>query len=390
MKERILELLKEIRAYHFSITSDPQGITNPKENFNIFKILGVQSRETRLHSALIAELLNPKGSHGLKNEPLKIFVKSFGREIKDLFNYEKGDVKTEVFIGKIKDNITGGRIDILIRDNLNTIIIENKIYAGDQENQLLRYKRAYQPKDTLILYLTLDGHEASSISTNNEMQSGIDYFCLSYKEDIVYWLEECKKIPQISPCVYETIQQYLNLIDDLTNTEMTAIRNNELLEILENNITESQEILINSSEFLLYLIEKYIYEPLKNWATQNGLECENQLNKNKNYSGIVFYKPEWQKQLKLEFGGRQFKDLYYGACWRLEPKIEDKNYAFPNFNPNHINNGWPYGWQSAEHFRNLGFENLIDIKNNIVSDYYIECLEGMVKAISENPKIYKM
>lgn len=33
------------------------------ENFNVFKILKLESSEVRMHSAFIAELLNPKGSH---------------------------------------------------------------------------------------------------------------------------------------------------------------------------------------------------------------------------------------------------------------------------------------------------------------------------------------
>jgi len=35
------------------------------ENFNIFTVMGMQSNEVKTHSAIIGELLNPKGSHGL-------------------------------------------------------------------------------------------------------------------------------------------------------------------------------------------------------------------------------------------------------------------------------------------------------------------------------------
>ena len=41
------------------------------EEFNIFSILNVQSQEVRLHSKIIAELLNIKGSHGMKDIFLK-------------------------------------------------------------------------------------------------------------------------------------------------------------------------------------------------------------------------------------------------------------------------------------------------------------------------------
>ena len=33
--------------------------------FNVFNTIGLWSEEVRLHSKFIAELLNPKGSHGL-------------------------------------------------------------------------------------------------------------------------------------------------------------------------------------------------------------------------------------------------------------------------------------------------------------------------------------
>ena len=39
------------------------------ENFNIFEVLGLTTNEVRTHSAFIAELLNPKGSHD-QNEVL--------------------------------------------------------------------------------------------------------------------------------------------------------------------------------------------------------------------------------------------------------------------------------------------------------------------------------
>ena len=59
---------------------------------------------------------------------------------------------------------TGGRIDIILEDGEHAIIIENKIYATDQHHQLLRYNNYGKqrfPKGFKLIYLTLDGHEAS-------------------------------------------------------------------------------------------------------------------------------------------------------------------------------------------------------------------------------------
>ena len=44
------------------------------EYFNMFEILGVSKNEVHLHSAFIADLLNPKSKHGLSDTCLKCFI----------------------------------------------------------------------------------------------------------------------------------------------------------------------------------------------------------------------------------------------------------------------------------------------------------------------------
>ena len=125
--------------------------------FNMFKICGVNHIEPT-HSAIIAEFLNPNGTHGLKSKLLECFIEMLGDKfnIKD-FNSSRASVETEHYTGD-------GRIDILIEDNQHkAIIIENEIYAPDQSEQLKRYDRYAQQQyknGYQILYLTLDGQEA--------------------------------------------------------------------------------------------------------------------------------------------------------------------------------------------------------------------------------------
>ena len=51
-------------------------------NFNIFNILDVSSKEVKLHSNFLAEMLNPKGSHMQGDTFLKLFLKGIEKEIK--------------------------------------------------------------------------------------------------------------------------------------------------------------------------------------------------------------------------------------------------------------------------------------------------------------------
>ena len=77
------------------------------------------------------------------------------------------------------------------------IIIENKIYAYDQEEQLFKYynkiiSENYKKENIFIYYLTLDGREPSLNSIQN-LVIGKDIRCISYKEEILEWIKHCMK-----------------------------------------------------------------------------------------------------------------------------------------------------------------------------------------------------
>ena len=44
------------------------------ETFNVFSILGMESRENETHSAFLSELLNPNGSHLMGDVFLRVFL----------------------------------------------------------------------------------------------------------------------------------------------------------------------------------------------------------------------------------------------------------------------------------------------------------------------------
>ena len=185
------------------------------ECFNIFQILGVATSEVRLHSAFLAELLNPCASHGMGAKFLSSFLDTVIRRENVLFEFDvdSANVYDEYNVGNITDDYTeGGRIDLLVQDkNKQTIIIENKIYAGDQHCQMFRYnqfaKKDLQLADNQLrlLYLTLNGDEPSKDSLNDD---DFKYFRISYRDDILPWLECCLSIAALKPMVRETIFQY--------------------------------------------------------------------------------------------------------------------------------------------------------------------------------------
>ena len=159
--------------------------------FNVFSALNMCSDEVRLHSRLLATLLNPKANHGLENEFLKLFLIALGLP-EDYITYCKEQI-VERPIGEVTE-ATGGRIDIILEDRGHAVIIENKIYAGDQPNQLLRYHnygvKTFGENNFKLVYLTLYGNKSSPDSLGGE---NFEFIKFSYAQDVLKLLKKLMK-----------------------------------------------------------------------------------------------------------------------------------------------------------------------------------------------------
>lgn len=293
------ELLKEVSKIVVEEKTQQEEKRKRGENFNIFKVLGLSTSEVRLHSAFLAELLKPDGDHGLGTRFLSSFLDLVIKPIEGLkefeFDVESAKVTSEFHIGSIsKDGTKGGRIDILLKDkNGHLIIIENKIDAGDQPMQLLRYynyainerKTDYENQYFCILYLTKEGYAPSNISLginseeNSEpnekaLKTKVKYECISYREDIRKWLDECIRTAVLHPAIRETIQQYkINLFQILNNMEKENYE--KMIEILtsSNNIDTTMVILKKASDIYKQIRKKFVYN-LKAFTESVGLNLD--------------------------------------------------------------------------------------------------------------------
>lgn len=222
---KLIQLFNDI---HLLIEKYEQIRKEKGDNYNLFQVINMTSDETRVHSAMIADLLNPEGLHQMGDIFLKLFIRKLEELFKLELNLDYGDAKIvcEKYIGlKTKDKEgkdIGGRIDIYISDNTNHIAIENKIYATDQENQLLRYHNYLESiagENKLLLYLSLYGeiNDLEKTTGNNQIKEGEDFFTISYSEFILNWLEECRTKAIDKPLIREGITHYRNLIKILTH-----------------------------------------------------------------------------------------------------------------------------------------------------------------------------
>lgn len=225
MEKELQQLL-----YKVDIIRLRQQLRPASDRFNIFSILRQESDEVNLHSRFLHELLNPKGSHGLGPKFLHLFATVC--ENFPVLNDENVQVLRE-----------HANIDILIQDNQHAVVIENKIYAGDQHEQLKRYHeytaKAYR-KPTLF-YLTLDGKAPSDWST-----AGLDapVHLISYAGEIDQWLTACIKESAAVPSVRETLIQYQNLVHQLTGNDMNELEKTDVLSLMAQDDNAERAMII--------------------------------------------------------------------------------------------------------------------------------------------------
>lgn len=326
------------------------------ENYNLFSILRIEASELK-HSALIANLLDPKGSHGCGDAFLRAF---FEIALKGTaYPFESStppDSCTERDTGPIAGD-TGGRIDILVKSSHYGLIIENKIYAGDQDKQLTRYdnygKKTFGADRYLLVYLTLFGSEASEGSTAKGNAKEVDYLCLSYAEDILRWLEQCVRLADNKPLVRESLNQYIRTIKQLTYQDMNQENIQKIIDLAVDH-PEVVDILSSKRGAIAQGIrEKYIFPKLEEYAKKKGCIFINKTDSNK-LSEIRIQKDGWDGYIIIssESGkGPRWTNVWIGVKDNRPSEIKSPSQAQTD-----EGNGmkWkylnPYNWESPENF----------------------------------------
>ena len=147
---------------------DLQRLEDLLAEFNLFDVLKIERRESQ-HSALLAWLLDPRGSHGLRDYFLRRFfslaaAESHDRQIAGVTPLDVDGWKlSNVEVATERHNI-----DVLIIDETDGLVcfIENKIGSAEHSDQLSRYldtvSHEYDGLTPLPIFLTPEGLEPES------------------------------------------------------------------------------------------------------------------------------------------------------------------------------------------------------------------------------------
>ena len=182
------------------IEHDRQALAVVNPNLNVWEAVNIARSELK-HCSFLRWLLDPKGSHYQGDLFLKRFIERFGESFpgeipKDELSSCK--VKSEDFYHGV------GRVDISITGRSFIIIIEAKIDAGEQEEQIARYeqlKSQYSHKNVVIVFLTKDGRKPTSGKPHLRIPP-----CIKWKdigEICKEFVKECK-----NPWLAELVRQY--------------------------------------------------------------------------------------------------------------------------------------------------------------------------------------
>ena len=285
------------------------------EKFNVFSLLGREDDEVHTHSAILADLLNPKGTHGQGSVFARLFLERL-----DIENLH--DDLDDASVTKEKDAGAYGRIDILFETKNTCLVIENKIHADDQSKQLERYHnyvKTKRVKTTNVIYLTLSGSDPSEYAFGSLGSKDRERIRrLSYKSDIVDWLDACIKEVARVPQVRELLIQYQNLLRKLTgslNRNLTM----ELKELLRYKQGEAYNfelfpLVEEAMKALCVEVEWNFWQDLLKRLTRNS-ERDWSLNR------VQLYKDASENAVKGAYENKQNK-WHYGWTFRVCPKTE--------------------------------------------------------------------
>jgi hypothetical protein len=203
-------------------------------HFNVFTTLLKAGDEVRLHTRFLFMLLNEKGKHDCE----RLFIELFCDVLSELgainhageafvFPTSDGGVAgfglKEFFRGLKADKIIHanneeargdyGRFDLYFEYENHIVLIENKVWAREQDEQVEKYakflKEQKPGKKALLLYLTLDGKEAQTAAKQ-------PYARISYSSHILAWLDKCLQATYAFVNINQTIQQYKQVVERLT------------------------------------------------------------------------------------------------------------------------------------------------------------------------------
>jgi PD-(D/E)XK nuclease superfamily len=289
--------------------------------FNCFDY--IYPDEMRL-SEIFADLLNPKGKHSQGQSFLFAFLRRIGLE--QWCNGKEIQVSTEVL------TLNNRRFDIEIKWEDRKLVIENKPWAEDQDNQLSDYiedLRKGKLNHWHLVYLSGTGQEPSNNSISEkvliEYKKAGNITLADYENLVLPWLDECRSI-----CESERFRWFLGELKFYVLAEFKGEHDMQERQAVKEQVLKNPESLKAALEIssamtdikqeLLKVFERQLQERVK----KLGWSIEWYGSYWKRYTGFnLTIMPKQRYQLTFQFEKAPLNDLHFGMS-KIGEKLPDK------------------------------------------------------------------
>ncbi len=184
---------------------------------NIAEIMNRHHLENQ-HSNVLSFLIDPKEKHNHKE---------YGELFLSLLKERGLKLQGNRILSVTREDSTdeARRMDLFIETDSDSIILENKVCAGDQDFQIEDYLTYVEnltetSENVFVVYLTISGKDPSekSISTEKlqELKDQKRFINLSYSKDILNWLLELKTKNE-EDILRAGIIQYIDVVKAISN-----------------------------------------------------------------------------------------------------------------------------------------------------------------------------
>lgn len=330
-------------------------------DFNPYLQMWSESNEVKLHSSLISGFLDPRNNHYQGDVFLETFLECVG--LREWF----GNASNARVYKEYKN------IDVYITNGERHIIVENKIWAEDQDRQIERYIEIMakeQSKDSnddmessetessesetpqeqsasydniAVLYLAPDERKPSKDSLGKwEIQGDylvdrqgnqVRFKAITYKNEILKWIENSQAKVGCITHLNSALYFYKDVVQIVTKTKENTMSVEKFL--TQGNMQENMEIVFEILKNHESILDRYYNEIISKYKKEiedNGFEVVKANIGDKNddwgWSGIWYpyiIKPKDCGKNYIGFGIQCEKKRYisYTLCVRLFGKYTD-------------------------------------------------------------------
>lgn len=371
---------------------------NIEKTFNIFSTISDQYQKENLHSDIIRAILGQDCDCFKSEYIMKEFLKFIGLKSDEIFSNISSLVVQREYSTLTNNDNDKGRVDLLIYDDTNAIIIENKINgAPDMDNQLAKYYEQLNnegKKVLKIVYLTLNDSEGPKnlgqygksyqkyLKNIKEKLSCISAVSDNKKKSFSYFLRELKLEQENNRDVKKVfLEQYCQLLDSLGGCNLMLETELNCLEEIFNNqgmihkVNNFMEIWDKRFKFIGDKIFSKLQTERKDFEKENLRNCEVLRYKIPGNSDfyIYYFSPV---QMGFFLNDNKNKEKLKNILSSVKDESEKANVVNWNIAPSKDSDYWLY--MIADSFEAKKYDE--------IEKHILMCLDNLVKKTKKEIK----